>query len=43
MRRQRAQLSKLDSHALADIGLTRTAAKSEAKRPFWDVPASWRN
>lgn len=39
---QRQKLAVLDDHALADIGLTRDAALSEANRALWDVPASWR-
>jgi len=43
LRRQRAQLAQLDSTALEDLGLTRSQALCEARRPFWDVPASWHN
>ena len=32
---QRRALSELDDKALADIGLTRDAARGEALRPFW--------
>jgi uncharacterized protein YjiS (DUF1127 family) len=32
---QRRTLSELDDKALADIGLTRGAARGEALRPFW--------
>ena len=39
--RQRRALAALDDRALADIGLTRDAAESEARRPFWDAPESW--
>ena len=42
LRRQRAQLAKLDEKALADVGLTHGEALSESNRPFWDVPANWR-
>lgn len=41
--RQRRALAKLDSDALADIGLTKDQAQAEAGRPAWDVPAHWRN
>ena len=34
-RRQRQALLDLDDHLLTDIGLTREAAKHEAKKPFW--------
>ena len=40
--RQRQALSRLDDRALADIGVTPSEAHSEAKRPVWDVPATWR-
>jgi uncharacterized protein DUF1127 len=40
--RQRRQLSQLDDAALNDIGLTRTEANAEARRPFWDAPETWR-
>ena len=43
LKRQRAQLAQLDASALDDIGLTRPEADSEAHRPFWDVPDTWRN
>lgn len=38
VRRQRLTLRELDDRALADIGLTREAARAEANRPFWDLP-----
>ncbi len=41
--RQRAQLAQLDANQLRDLGLTRHEADQEASRPFWDVPASWRD
>lgn len=40
--RQRRALASLDDRALNDIGVTRDAARAEAARPVWDVPASWR-
>ena len=40
--RQRRQLKQLDARLLADIGVGANAAKTEANRPFWDVPAHWR-
>lgn len=40
VRRQRAQLSRLDDAALADIGRSRDEAQAEARRPVWDVPPS---
>ena len=41
-RRQRQHLASLDDRALADIGLTRDEATTEAARPLWDVPGNWR-
>ncbi|WP_457648406.1 DUF1127 domain-containing protein [Profundibacter sp.] len=40
-RKQRRALRRLDSVALADLGLTRKQAKQEANRPIWDVPPNW--
>lgn len=34
-RRSRNALKHLDDHMLRDIGLTRTIADEEARRPFW--------
>ncbi len=34
--RQRKQLSKMSDYLLKDIGISRTEADREAKRPFWD-------
>ncbi len=42
LRRQRKALARLDDMSLRDMGLTRSQAKTEALRPVWDVPASWR-
>ncbi len=42
-RHQRAFLARLDDRTLADIGLTRDQALSEASRPMWDLPANWPN
>lgn len=39
--RQRQFLARLDDRTLADIGLTRNEAVTEASRPMWDIPASW--
>ena len=36
--RQRRSLATLDDRALADLGLTRHEAQTEARRPFWDLP-----
>jgi len=37
LRRSRAALARLDDHMLADIGLTRDYALTEAQRPFWQA------
>ena len=42
VRRQRLALRSLDDDALADIGITKSQAEAESKRPVWDVPANWR-
>ncbi|MEM1362690.1 MAG: DUF1127 domain-containing protein [Pseudomonadota bacterium] len=34
-RRSRIALHNLDDHMLKDIGLTRTIAEAESRRPFW--------
>jgi|TARA_B110000908_G_scaffold137341_1_gene162936 uncharacterized protein YjiS (DUF1127 family) len=38
----RRALAALDDAALNDIGLSRFDAYTEANRPFWDVPNTWR-
>ncbi len=40
--RERRALARLDDSALNDIGLTRAQALTEARRPLWDAPQSWR-
>lgn len=35
--RERRQLRFLDNDVLTDIGLSRTDAKREGNRPFWDT------
>ena len=42
LRRQRRTLARLDETVLRDIGISRKAAQAEARRPFWDVPDTWR-
>lgn len=39
--RQRRALAQLDDTRLDDLGLTRSDAEAEARRPVWDVPAHW--
>lgn len=41
LRRQRQALAALDDSRLADLGLTRDAARTEASRPLWDAPSHW--
>jgi len=41
-RSQRRALRQLNWDALNDLGLTYAEAKREARRPFWDVPATWK-
>jgi uncharacterized protein YjiS (DUF1127 family) len=38
----RRSLERMDDALLRDIGITREEAYREARRPIWDVPASWR-
>ncbi|MCL6283205.1 DUF1127 domain-containing protein [Ruegeria sp. 2012CJ41-6] len=40
--RQRRRLQQLDDAALKDIGINRSEARAEARRPFWDAPETWR-
>ncbi len=40
---QRRTLANLDNDALRDLGISKTDALIEAKRPLWDAPAYWRN
>ena len=42
VRRQRAQLKLLDNDRLIDLGISRSDALSEAKRPAWDIPTQRR-
>lgn len=41
--RTRRQLRALDPAQLRDIGITPDEARTEARRPVWDVPATWRH
>ncbi len=41
LHRSRRQLSALDDHMLADIGVTRQDAMAEAERPVWDAQDHW--
>lgn len=40
--RQRNHLSRLDAHMRRDIGISDGELAREARRPIWDVPATWR-
>ena len=40
--RERRQLAQMDAHLLEDLGIDQKTALTEARRPFWDVPAHWR-
>lgn len=40
--RHRKALRDLPDAILRDIGLSRAEVETEARRPFWDVPANWR-
>jgi uncharacterized protein YjiS (DUF1127 family) len=42
LRRSRRALAELDDIALEDIGISRTEARIESKRPIWDAPSAWR-
>ena len=42
VRAQRRKLARLDDEALNDLGITRSEAEREARRPIWDVPSHWR-
>jgi len=35
--RQRRDLADMDAHLLADIGVSRSAAETEASKPFWQA------
>ncbi|MDG2341146.1 MAG: DUF1127 domain-containing protein [Paracoccaceae bacterium] len=41
LRKERRALALLDPAALADIGISRQEAVSEAARPVWDAPNYW--
>lgn len=36
-RQQRMRLDQLDDHLLRDIGVDRPTARTESRRPFWDL------
>ena len=39
---ERRQLASLTEEQRFDLGLTKNDVTEEANRPFWDVPATWR-
>jgi uncharacterized protein YjiS (DUF1127 family) len=39
VRRQRRELLDLDEHLLKDIGISRTEALQESRRPVWEICA----
>ncbi len=39
--RSRRDLASLDDHLLRDIGISRDAATTEARRAPWDAPDTW--
>lgn len=41
LQRQRRHLAQLDARLLEDIGLTRSEAREETGRAFWDAPPHW--
>ncbi len=41
--RQRRVLGRLSPESLDDVGISPKAARDEAARPIWDVPANWRD
>ncbi|MEL7091794.1 MAG: hypothetical protein AAFN94_08680 [Pseudomonadota bacterium] len=41
--RSRRALARLDAKGLDDIAVSPRAAQREAQKPFWDVPATWRD
>lgn len=41
--RSRRALSALSPAQLRDVGLSARAAATEAARPLWDAPASWKD
>jgi len=36
--RERRLLAEMDDRALRDLGLTRSEARRESRRPLWDLP-----
>jgi uncharacterized protein YjiS (DUF1127 family) len=38
VRRERRELVRMNDRALKDIGLNRSDAYAEARRPLWDIP-----
>lgn len=41
IRRERIALADMDASRLADIGVSRDAARAETRRAAWDAPERW--
>ena len=39
---ERRRLADMPDHMLNDLGITRSEAEAEARRPIWDSPSHWR-
>lgn len=42
LHRSRRALGKLSAHQLADVGISETEARQEARRGSWDAPSNWK-
>ena len=42
LHRSRVRLQELEPHMLDDIGLTANDVETEAHRPVWDAPSTWK-
>ena len=39
---ERRKLAEMPDHMLRDLGITRSEALTEARRPVWDTPSHWK-